>query len=88
MNFQTLKRHQKEQGYAEMQSLIDSGNAWLFEGSVGRSAMDCLRSGACWLPKKRMRDYYGSTVPSRDDVKAGSTGSYQNSLKFYTANQW
>lgn len=83
MNYQTIKRLQKQHGYAEMQAMIDSGIVWKFEGSYGRHAMDLLRSGACFLPKKPSRDYYGNYIPSRDQVKAGTAGSYQNSVDYY-----
>lgn len=83
MNYQTIKRLQKQHGYAEMQALIDSGSVWSFEGSYGRHAMDLLRSGACFLPKKPSRDYYGNRIPSRDEVKQGTAGSYQNSVEYY-----
>lgn len=88
MTIQTIKRHQREQGFAEMQSLIDSGMAWQMEGAIGRSAMDLLDLGACYLPKVRRKDAYGNTVPSRDDIKAGTKGSFQNSVRFYTNNSW
>lgn len=88
MKIQTIRKHQKEQGFSEMQSLIDSGIVWKMEGTMGRSAMDLLRCGACFLPKKAYKDYYGNTVPSRDMVKAGTTGSYQNSVNYYSNNQW
>lgn len=83
MNYHTLKTKQKENGYQEMQELIDSGMAWKMEGSVGREAMHCLESGACMLPKIIHYDYYGSKIPSRDEIQKGSKGSFQNSVNFY-----
>lgn len=88
MNYQTIKTHQREQGYDQMQFLIDSGNVWKMEGAVGREAMHLLECGACMLPKKAYRDYYGNYIPSRDELKQGTKGTYQNSVKFYTQNQW
>jgi hypothetical protein len=29
------------------------------------------------LGRDQYRDYYGNTIPSRDDVKPGTKGSYQ-----------
>ena len=29
------------------------------------------------LGKERAKDYYGNTIPSRDDVQPGTTGSYE-----------
>jgi hypothetical protein len=65
---------------AEMQRLIDTGDAWRFEGSVGRSAMEALEVGACVLPAEAHRDAYGSRVPSYLDLQdeVGSTGSVAN----------
>lgn len=88
MNIQTLRKHQREQGYAEMQNMIETGLAWKMEGAIGRSAMDLLRSGACFLPKESHRDYYGNRIPSRDEVAKGTTGSLQNAIQFFTVNQW
>lgn len=88
MNIQTIRSFQKEQGYAEMQSLIDSGMAWKMEGAIGRSAMDMLRCGACMLPLARHTDYYGNVIPSRNDLKKGTMGTYQNAVRFFTENQW
>lgn len=88
MHIQTIRKHQREQGYDQIQSLIESGTAWKMEGAVGRTAMDLLRSGACFLPKQSHRDYYGNRIPSRTEVKEGTTGSLQNAIKFFTENQW
>ena len=66
-----------------MQQLINSGQIWSFEGSMGRHAMSLLESGACMLPTVTRYDYYGNKVPSRYDVKPGTTGSYQNSVNYW-----
>ena len=84
MTYNQIKRKQKELDYSEMQRLIDNGSVWEMEGSMGRYAMALLECGACMLPKKEHRDYYGNRIPSRYDVKEGTKGSYQNSVKFYT----
>ena len=60
-----------------MQASIDSGQCWMMEGSMGRAAMEMLKMGACVLPEVRHKDYWGSTVPSRNDVEPGSAGSVQ-----------
>jgi hypothetical protein len=88
MNYQTIKRHQREQGYDQWQFLIDSGNAWVMEGAVGREAMHLLEIGACMLPKRQHRDYYGNRIPPRDDLKQGSKGTYHNCVRYYTENEW
>lgn len=84
MTYNQIKRKQKELDYSEMQRLIDNGSVWGMEGSMGRYAMELLECGACMLPKKAHRDHYGNRIPSRDDLKKGTKGTYQNSVKFYT----
>jgi hypothetical protein len=59
------------------QGLIDSGNAWRLEGSVGRECMRALECGACHLPKVSHRDAYGNRVPAYFMVAPGSTGSVE-----------
>lgn len=59
------------------QNLIDSGQAWRLEGSIGRAAMDHLEAGLCVLGETGHRDYYGNYVPSRTEVEPGSKGSVQ-----------
>ena len=86
MNIQTIRRLQKENGLDELQGWIDSGMAWKLEGSVGRAAMDSLKDGACMLPLEGHYDYYGSYVPGRNEVKKGSTGTYQNSVRYWEEN--
>jgi len=83
MNFNRIKKLQKENGFSETQKLINSGMAWRLEGSVGRYAMSLLESGACMLPKEDKYDAYGNKVPSRDKLKQGTKGTYQNSKKFW-----
>jgi hypothetical protein len=58
-----------------MQGLIDSGDAWRLEGSVGRTAMSLIEDGQCMLGEESHTDYWGSHVPSRYEVKAGTKGS-------------
>lgn len=84
MNHNTIKKLQKDYGFASLQALIDSGMAWKMEGSVGRAAMGAIRSGACMLAKVTMKDYYGSHIPSRYQVQKGTNGSYQNSVAFWS----
>ena len=62
---------------AECQKLINSGNAWRLEGSVGRYCMDMINSGYCYLGLKGHRDYYGNYVPSRFEVQKGTKGSIE-----------
>jgi hypothetical protein len=83
MNYNKILALQKEYGFTEMQDNINTGMAWKLEGSVGREASRLLDSGACMLPKEPKRDYYGNIVPSRDMLKKGTKGTYQNSAIFW-----
>lgn len=63
--------------YANMQSLINGGTAWSFQGSYGRTMMEALESGRCMLGENPARDYYGNRIPSRHEVQEGTKGSRQ-----------
>jgi hypothetical protein len=62
--------------YEAIQRAINEGTAWKFQGSYGRTMMDAISSGYCLLGRHRTQDYWGNTIPSRDDVQAGTKGSY------------
>ena len=66
----------EEDYYFSIQQAINSGSAWSMQGSYGRAMMDAITSGHCMLGRDQCRDYWGNTIPSRDDVKQGSKGSY------------
>lgn len=63
-----------EEYYASIQRAINSG-MWGLQGSYGRTMMDAIESGYCLLGRSRAKDYYGNTIPSRDDVQEGTKGS-------------
>lgn len=67
----------------DLQSLIDSGQAWHLEGAFGRAAMAAIESGECILGPEGHRDYWGNYVPSRTEVQDGTKGSlsYANRLR-------
>jgi hypothetical protein len=65
-----------EEYYLAIQKTINSG-LWSMQGSYGRTMMDAISAGLCMLGQNQARDYYGNTIPSRDDVKPGTKGSYQ-----------
>ena len=65
-----------EQYYLAIQKTINSG-LWSMQGSYGRTMMDAISAGLCMLGQNQASDYYGNTIPSRDDVKPGTKGSYQ-----------
>jgi len=74
---------QRYYGVTETQDSINSGQCWLMEGSQGRFAMNMLEAGVCMLPLVPRRDYYGNTVPPRNVIKSGATGSFANSQNFW-----
>lgn len=59
----------------ELQELIDSGDAWRLEGSIGRQCMAAIEDGRCTLGPVGHRDYYGNYVPAIHEVKPGTKGS-------------
>ena len=67
----------------DWQEQIEDGSVWRMEGAMGRAAMETLKSGECFLPEKSFRDYWGNKVPSRNEVKPGTTGSLENCRRFY-----
>lgn len=83
MTIERITELQAATGLTEMQNMINSGQAWLMEGSYGRAAMANLESGACYLPQERHNDFYGNTVPSRDDLAQGTKGTLENSINFW-----
>ena len=88
MNHNKITKLQKLNGFYEMQQLINTGTVWQMEGSMGRHAMYLLEVGACMLPKRAHRDFYGNRIPSRDDLKQGSKGTYQNTVSFYESGNF
>jgi len=57
------------------QYAINTGQAWLMEGHVGRTAMRLIEDGYCTLGHEGRYDFYGSYVPSRFEVVPGLMGS-------------
>jgi len=70
-----------EQYYEAIQKAINTG-LWGLQGSYGRTMMAAITEGYCLLGHNRATDYYGNTIPSRDDVQAGTKGSFD-----YVADQ-
>lgn len=60
-----------------MQRLINAGTVWQLQGSYGRAAMDFIEAGLCCLGRHSFRDYWGNTIPDRDQVKSGTKGSVE-----------
>lgn len=88
MNHNTIKKLQREYGISDMQEMIDNGQVWHMEGSMGRAASHLLTVGICMLPKQRHRDYWGNIIPSRDDLKPYSKGTYGNALRFWSSDEF
>ena len=64
-----------EEYYLAIQRAINSG-MWGLQGSYGREMMNAISAGLCLLGHNDARDYYGNHIPSRDQVQAGTKGSY------------
>jgi hypothetical protein len=61
--------------YEAIQRSINAG-MWGLQGSYGRTMMDAIKSGHCLLGQNDAHDYWGTHIPSRDQVQAGTKGSY------------
>jgi len=77
----------EEEQIEALQEMINTGQAWKMEGSIGRAAMDAIKSGICILGEKGHYDYYGNYVPSRTEVKAGTKGSVEYQQKMMEATE-
>lgn len=66
----------EQEYYEAVQRAINSGT-WGLQGSYGRTMMEAVKGGYCLLGHIQARDYYGNTIPSRDDVEEGTKGSYE-----------
>lgn len=71
------------EAYQALQRAINDGTAWCFQGSYGRAMMNAIEEGFCLLGRKPARDYYGNRIPSRDEVKPGTKGSYRYVVERY-----
>jgi hypothetical protein len=67
----------QDEGIAALQFLIDTGQAWLMDGSTSRAAMRAIEAGDCVLGEIGHRDYWGNYVPSRTEVEPGTLGSIE-----------
>lgn len=61
--------------YQAIQRAINSG-MWGMQGSYGREMMAAINGGYCMLGHNEARDYWGNRIPSRDQVQAGTKGSF------------
>lgn len=60
---------------ATFQYLVNTGQAWLLEGAIGREAMSYIDTGLIMLGTEPKRDYWGNYIPSRSEVDPGTKGS-------------
>ena len=74
---------QKQYGLTNAQNLVNTGQIWGFEGSVGRTAMDLLEAGVLMLGEQPTRDYYGNSIPPRTVLKEGTKGTLGNAQRFW-----
>lgn len=84
MNYHRIKSLQSAYGVDELQNDVNNGSVWKFEGSKGRVTMSLLEDGVIMLPKEPTFDYYGNRIPSRDDLKKGTKGTFQNAVRFWS----
>lgn len=62
--------------YLALQRQINTGLVWRMQGSIGRSAMDAIRSGRCMTQAGRVvTDYWGNPIPPREAIASGNPGS-------------
>lgn len=67
----------EQQHYEALQRAINSLVAWRMQGHYGRTMMQALKDGHCMLGTRHTRDYWGNRIPSRDEVKPGTMGSFE-----------
>jgi len=84
LTIERIQELQNEYGLTPAQNLMNSGDIWKFEGSVGRTASDLLEAGVLVLPEERRSDYYGNVIPARGDLKPGTKGTLQNAQRFWS----
>lgn len=84
MTIERITELQKEYGLTKAQNLLNAGDLFKFEGSVGRSADDMLESGILILPEEVTYDYYGNAIPPRSAVKEGTKGSVGLAIEFWS----
>lgn len=66
---------EEEDRIETFQYLVNTGQAWLLEGAIGREAMSYIDTGLIMLGTKPQRDYWGNYIPSRSEVDPGTKGS-------------
>jgi hypothetical protein len=67
----------QEEYFDSIQRAINGLAAWRMQGSYGRAMMQAINDGYCLLGREHTRDYWGNRIPSRDEVKRGTKGSFE-----------
>ena len=83
ITIEKIREFQKGYSITQTQEMIESGQIWKMEGSMGRFAMQCLEAGICFLGESPRYDYYGNFVPPRGMIEEGSKGSLLNAQNFW-----
>ena len=83
MTIEKITDLQKKYDLHWIQASIDDGSVWKMEGKAGRDVIAHLEIGSCYLPEKRYKDYWKNIVPSRNDLKPGTTGTLENAQRFW-----
>ena len=63
--------------FVSLQRAINSLSAWRMQGSMGRAMMGAIEAGKCMLGRTTTRDYWSNRIPARDEVEAGTKGSFE-----------
>ena len=83
ITLEQIEELQSEYCLTDLQKFITTGDAWITEGHIGRTAMSALEQGACLLPEESHNDAYGNTVPSRNSLMPGTKGTLANAQEFW-----
>ena len=54
-----------------LQHLIDNGEGWMSEGTLGQAVVQALEDGTCVLGPVAHHDYHGRVVPARGTAARG-----------------
>ena len=73
----------QEEYFESLQRAINSLSAWSMQGSYGRAMMQAINDGYCMLGREHTRDYWGARIPSRDEVRIGTKGSFEYVAKLH-----
>lgn len=73
----------QEEYFESLQRAINSLTAWRLQGSYGRAMMQAIEDGYCMLGREHTQDYWGSRIPSRDEVLQGTKGSFDYVAKLH-----